>query len=83
MRRRLWAECATMRSRKCRRRRLCAHALAQWRLAARQRECMWRVLQAVSPGKEHMLAINRTCGRCGPVLAMDTDFGGAAHITVL
>ena len=29
-----------------------------------------------------MLATNRTCGRRGPILVLDTDFGGAAHGTV-
>ena len=43
---------------------------------------MWRFLQAVLPGEEHMLATNRTCGRRGPILVLDTDFGGAAHGTV-
>ena len=43
---------------------------------------MWRALQAVLPGEEHMLATNRTCGRRGPILVLDTDFGGAAHGTV-
>ena len=42
-------------------------------------ERMWRVLQAVLPGEEHMMATNRTCGRWGPILVLDTDFGGAAH----
>ena len=44
-----------------------------------KRECMWRVLQAVLPGEEHMLATKRKCGRRGPILVLDTDFGGAAH----
>ena len=43
---------------------------------------MWRFLQAVLPGEEHMLATNRTCGRRGPVLVQDVDFGGALHGTV-
>ena len=43
---------------------------------------MWRVLQTVLPDEEHMLATNRTCGRRGPVLMLDVDFGGAAHGTV-
>ena len=30
------------------------------RLASRKRERMWRVLQAVLPGEQHMLATNRT-----------------------
>ena len=42
---------------------------------------MWRVLQAVLPGGEHMLATNRTCGRRAPILVLDTGFGGAAHGT--
>ena len=54
----------------------------RWRLAAGKRERMWRVLQAVLPGEEHMLATNTTCSRPGPVLALDMDFGGAAHGTV-
>ena len=29
-----------------------------------------------------MLATNRTCGRRGPILVLDTDLGGAAHGTV-
>ena len=49
------------------------------RLAAGKKECMWRALQAVLPGEEHMLATNRTCDRRGPILVLDTDFGGAAH----
>ena len=52
------------------------------RLAAGKKERMWRALQAVLPGEEHMLATNRTCGRRGPILVLDTDFGGAAHGTV-
>ena len=52
------------------------------RFAAGKKEHMWRVLQAVLPGEEHMLATNRTCGRRGPILVLDTDFGGAAHGTV-
>ena len=32
--------------------------------------------------EEHMLATNRTCGKRGPILVLDTDFGGAAHGTV-
>ena len=43
---------------------------------------MWRVLQAVLPGGEHMLATDRTCGRRRQVLVLDVDFGGAAHGTV-
>ena len=79
-------------------RRVCYHAVAEvqkkenmcprfvwhgrWRLAAGKREHIWRVLQAVLPGVEHMLATNSTCGRCGPILVLDKDFGGAAHGTV-
>ena len=79
-------------------RRVCYHAVAEvrkeenmcpryvWhrrrRLAAGKKECMWRALQAVLPGEKHMLATNRTCGRRGPILVLDTDFGGAAHGTV-
>ena len=37
---------------------------------------MWRVLQAVLPEEEHMLATNRTCGRRGAIRVLDTDFGG-------
>ena len=43
---------------------------------------MWRVLQALLPAEEHVLATNRTCGRRGPIHVLDTDFGGAAHGTV-
>ena len=79
-------------------RRVCYHAVAEvqkeenmcpryvWhrrrRLAAGKKERMWRALQAVLPGEEHMLATNRTCGRRGPILVLDTDFWGAAHGTV-
>ena len=79
-------------------RRVCYHAAAEvqkeenmcphyvWhrrrRLAAGRKESMWRALQAVLPGEEHMLATNRTCGRRGPILVLDTDFGAAAHGTV-
>ena len=52
------------------------------RLAAGKKERMWRALQAVLPGEEHMLATNRTCGRRGPILVLDTDFDGTAHGTV-
>ena len=52
------------------------------RLASGKKERMWRALQAVLPEEEHMLATNRTCGRRGPILVLDTDFGGAAHGTV-
>ena len=60
-------------------RRVCYHAVAEvkkeenicprcvWhrrrRLAARKKERKWRVLQAVLPGEEHMVATYRTCGR--------------------
>ena len=33
-------------------------------------------------GEEHMLATNRTCGRQGPILVLDTVFGGASHGTL-
>ena len=59
--------------------RICAHAscgAGQWRLTAGKREHMWCVLQAVLPGKDHLLATNRRCGRRGPILVLDTDFGG-------
>ena len=78
--------------------RVCYHAVAElqkeenmcpcfvWRgqkrLAAGKKERIWRVLQAVLPGEEHMLATNRTCGRSEPVLVLDVDFGGAVHRTV-
>ena len=52
------------------------------RLAAGRKERMWRALQALLPGEEHMLATNRTCGRRGLILVPDTGFGGAAHGTV-
>ena len=52
------------------------------RLAAGKKERMWRVLQAVLPGEEHMLATNRTCGRRGGFLVLDANFGGAAHGTL-
>ena len=52
------------------------------RLAAGKKVRMWRVLQAVLPGEEHMLTTNRTCERRGPTLVLDADFGGAAHGTV-
>ena len=52
------------------------------RLAAGKKELMWRAPQAVLPGEEHMLANNRTCGRRGPILVLNTDFGRAAHGTV-
>ena len=63
---------------------MCARFVWQrrWRLAAGKREHMWRVLQAVSLGEEHMLPTNRKCGTRGPILVLDTDFGGAAHGTV-
>ena len=79
-------------------RRVCYHAVAEVqkeenmcpryvrhrrrRLAAGKKERMWRALQAVLPGEEHMLATNRTWGRQGPIMVLDTDFGGAAHRTV-
>ena len=79
-------------------RRVCYHAVAEvqreenmcpryvWhrrrRLAAGRKERMWRALQAVLPGEEHMLATNRMFGRRGPILVLDKDFGGAAHGTV-
>ena len=60
---------------------LCPHYVwyRKWRLTAGKGEHMWRVLQAVSPGEEHMLATNRKCGRTGPILVLDTDFEGAKH----
>ena len=63
---------------------MCPHYVwhRQRRLAAGKRKRMWRVLQVVLPGEEHILATNRTCGRRGPILVLDTDFGGAAHETV-
>ena len=54
----------------------------RWRLAEWKRERMWRVLQAVLPGEEHMLATNRTCGKGGSILMLDINFEGAAHGTV-
>ena len=76
-------------------RRVCHHAVAEvqkeenmcpryvWhrrrRLVAGRKERMWRALQA---GEEHMLAMKRRCGRRGPILVLDTDFGGTAHGTV-
>ena len=79
-------------------RRVCYHAVAEvhkeenmcprylWhrrrQFAAGRKERMWRALQAVFPGEEHMLATNRTCGRRRRILVLDTDFGGAAHGTV-
>ena len=72
-------------------RQLCYHASAEvqveesmcprfvrykkWSLTAGKRGRMWRILQAVLPGEEHMLATNRRCGRRGPILVLDTDFG--------
>ena len=50
------------------------------RLAAGKKERMWRVLQAVSAGEEHMLASNRTCDRRGPVLVLDVEFGGPPNV---
>ena len=71
-------------------RRVCYHAVAEvqkeedmcpcyvWhrrrRLAVGKKERMWRVLQAVLPGEEHMLATKRMCGRRGPGLVLDVDF---------
>ena len=52
------------------------------RSAAGKKERMWRVLQGLLLGEEHMLATNRTCGRRGPILVLDTDFRGAAHETI-
>ena len=52
------------------------------RFAAGKKKHMCCALRAVLPGEEHMLATNRTCGRRGPILVQDTDFGGAAHGTV-
>ena len=79
-------------------RRVCYHAITEvqteknmcrryvWQrrrqLPAEKKEHMWRVLKAVLPGEEHMLATNRTCGRRGPILVPDADFGQAAHGTV-
>ena len=79
-------------------RQVCYHAVAEvhkeenmcprfvWhrhrQLAAGKKERMWRVLQAMLPGEEHMLATNRMCDRSGPVLVLDLDFGVAAHGTV-
>ena len=54
----------------------------RWRLAAERRKRMWRVLQALLSGEEHMVATNRTCGRREPLLVLDTDSRGAAHGTV-
>ena len=51
-------------------------------LVAGKKERMRRVLQAVLPGEEHMLATNRMCGRRGPVLVLGVNFEGAAHGTV-
>ena len=47
-----------------------------------KRERIWRLLQAVFPREEHMLATNKKCGRRGPILVLDSGFGGAAHGTV-
>ena len=79
-------------------RRVCYHAVAEvpkeenmcapyvWhrrrRFASKRKERTGRILQAVLPGEEHMLATNRTCGRRGPVLLLDVDFGWAVHGTV-
>ena len=51
-------------------------------LALGKKERMWRVLRLMFPVEELMLATNRTCGKRGPVLVPDVDFGGAAHGTV-
>ena len=50
------------------------------RLAAGKKERMWRILQAVLPGEEHMLATNRMCGRRGPILVLDADLGGGRRM---
>ena len=50
------------------------------RLLAGKKERMWRVLQPVLPGEEHILATNRTCCRLGPVLVLDVDFGGRGMV---
>ena len=34
------------------------------------------------PGNLHVLATNRRCGRRGPILVLDRNFGGADHGTV-
>ena len=47
-----------------------------------EEEAQWRVLQAVLPEEEHMLATNRKCGRRRPIQLLDTDFGGAVHGTL-
>ena len=76
-------------------RRVCYHAVAEvqrdeimcpqfmwcrkWLLMAGRRERMWRDLQAVLLGEEHMLATNRKCSRRGPILVLDTGFRGAEH----
>ena len=51
-----------------------------WQLTAGKRERLWRLLQALLPGEEHMLATNRKCGRRGPILVLGTDFGGAEQV---
>ena len=53
----------------------------RWRLTAERRERMLHVLQAVLPVEMHMLVTNSKCGRRGPILVLDTDFGEAAHGT--
>ena len=79
-------------------RQVCYHAIAEvqreehmcpcfvWhrqkRLAAGKKERMWRVLQAVLPGEEHMVATYRTCRKRGRILVLDADFEGSAHGTV-
>ena len=73
-------------------RRVCYHAVAEvqkeenmcpryvWhrrrRLAAGKKERMWRALQAVLPGEEHMLATDRTCGRRGQSWSWTRTSGG-------
>ena len=44
--------------------------------AAVKKEHMWRVLQVVLLGEEHVLATNRTCGKRGQILVLGADFGG-------
>ena len=47
----------------------------KWRLGSRG-ERMWGTLQAVLPGGEHMLAVNRRCRQKGPLVVQETDLGG-------
>ena len=63
---------------------MCPRYLWHWRgrLAPGRKERMWRALQAVLPGEEHMLATNRTCSTRGPILVLDTYFVGAANGTI-